>query len=595
MLEFQRFRTIVAEATSLRCSSFRKATRAVIPSKDIERPTAEQQKAFVDQFRTTAQQHHAELVAREAKGPPADATHSSSSGGGGMKRKEPASAEPRADVDDGEAKEEEDDRDREDRDQPAVVAARPKVKRQRSSRPAQQHRDAQIISLERKMLKMQEKELQLTQKIFQLKAESFEARMKGCIPLKKGAQVGNGTLFLLNHTSVIKPGVFYKLLQAPTSAVERGNDPWQAELEAVAVIRGTMCPYLPYFIGPAHVAFQSDGEEIRWHPAIAMENVPGLTLEQMNDAAAERTPMLLRDLSRAQKLKIAIQIVRAMQHLRKLNLVHRDLHPGNVLVTSEDIFKQILPPDHQYAGQPERALYAAGLHQAKFEMSATPSEDVRDFRVVVVDFNHSRRLVGADSESIDAARTWRGGLPDYQASSYWPAQPEGDADREGAPAEEKADSQPETEAVHFWREYDRHSLVLIVLGVLQGCLLSPTLEGENEEEKLSNEATARFRKWADSTPTASLASYFLNATLVPEHWCKGEPDHWSKSNTALRDWMKEHPDLRTALHEYSQYGRPKADALQRVHQHLEDALAGEISSQQPARQQPAAEEVAMRE
>lgn len=158
--------------------------------------------------------------------------------------------------------------------------------------------------------------------------------------------------------------------------------------------------------------------------AIAMEWIPGRNLEQLDaDAEPPTSSTALSRLSLHQRAKIAIQIVRAVQYVRtKLELAHRDLHPGNVMITSAEIFHDELSKDKSISDSFKKQLPETEMdclvhvlgHQNgnKYKETAKPTDDVSEFRVVLIDFDLSRPLTSIGSkETLAGARSWSGGVP----------------------------------------------------------------------------------------------------------------------------------------------------------------------------------------
>jgi serine/threonine protein kinase len=465
-----------------------------------------------------------------------------------------------------------------DEAQSAAADSEPKQKKQRmSSKEAMKMVNTQK-HLERNLL---EHISQQANEIAKLKEHSFPVRMRECQPFVEGGCVGLGDAYEGLGVKSVKR-ICYKILFSRVGSPP-ANDPYTAEIRAWNIIRQaqgkaghTLAPYrvnLPFCYGPALVSPAAAKQAIVSHSAaIAMEWIPGCSLEDLDSTTPGRDTQLCR-LSLHQRIKIAMQIVHAVQYVRSLKLVHRDIHPGNVMVTSAQLFRECFPENRfvkdSQSDETDRALYMLGVHNGPGYKNAqylSPSEEVREFRVVLTDFDLSRSLPQSEhaSETFEVARTWRGGVQEYQAAAYW-----------GEPPVAAEATEANNTAEAYWSRYDDDGLVLTILGVLQGCLLQPILErtvpqedstdtqedgtGTQEgrpdtqkdiDESLANMRTAVTDHYTQKgTPAEgqSLFAFFIEADLNSKLWHQTNPNRFAAANQALRRWMTVSPDLHRVL------------------------------------------------
>lgn len=179
---------------------------------------------------------------------------------------------------------------------------------------------------------------------------------------------------LLAEDPRIKRKVAIKVVRLEALRTQKDQEEYLARFQREAEVSGLLNH-------PGIVTIYNVGEEEGIGPFMAMEFVQGQTLESLIKGGAE-VPL-------ARKLDIAAGIAEALDHAHRLGVIHRDVKPGNVMLTEDGRAKLM---DFGIAKREDAGLTQTGTflgtpsyaapEQIK-EGAVTPRSDQFSFAVMV--------------------------------------------------------------------------------------------------------------------------------------------------------------------------------------------------------------------
>ena len=339
-------------------------------------------------------------------------------------------------------------------------------------------------------------------------------------------------------------------------------------------LRMAPCVYLPKLYGSALMAGKkcacsndpgATGAERR-HAVLeitqTMEWIRGPSLADVFSRFDEADPS--HDLSNptmAQRLQICCQLVRAVHALHDADVMHGDIHPGNVIITSKEIFRrQSVAADRKEPAQDKiaRALHLDGFNRSSTDNVVPPPGE--EFRTVLIDFNTSTVLTQTqlclDRELIQGVQK---GCAMYGGKHYW------------ANVKLSAGQQATLEQGHHTpttfsprEEYvriDHVSLALTLLDILRGVGMF-VAHNDKDHTALRDDFRNHFETycaasdWSKNVP--SISEYLLTAVPVSMLiWQTGDAekrklhrneDHkFQSAKHRFKGWQVHYPQLQTHL------------------------------------------------
>lgn len=347
----------------------------------------------------------------------------------------------------------------------------------------------------------------------------------------------------------------------------------QEETEAAVLERlrrSSQCPYLPRVFGAARMlsSLRYEGNRFTADLVYAQEYVRGISLDRMmasNEVCEAVEGGLTGNALVVSRARIALQVVRAVQHLHRCGIVHRDIKPANVILSSAALLalhktdlaavnpQADLPWIHLPTGlgrteQAEQNYAALCVDGHAPVSSPVPrvarvcvDDDVGLLRATLIDFNLSLVLDGPPELSDYTPWQWNGGTTAYSAIEWFkesddPSQvaipesaPSADAAAPAA-AVAAASAEPASASSTPWLLCDQFSLGLLMLDILR-----------MYQTPLSPALWAHSRRWLASNPSSSVADYFF-ALPAPDpddlettHAC-GWHNLFLSNNRRATDW-----------------------------------------------------------
>jgi serine/threonine protein kinase/outer membrane protein assembly factor BamB len=132
---------------------------------------------------------------------------------------------------------------------------------------------------------------------------------------------GFGTVFAAHDHDRPDELVAVKVLKSPEGDMGNFAERFSKEIEAIKRVESR---YVPAFVGGGVRARAGGGQDSPW---LATELVPGLSLHEVVDSYGP--------LDEATVWQIGSGVTAALEAIRDASLVHRDLKPGNVLITPD--------------------------------------------------------------------------------------------------------------------------------------------------------------------------------------------------------------------------------------------------------------------
>ena len=277
------------------------------------------------------------------------------------------------------------------------------------------------------------------------------------------------------------------------------------------------------------------------HNAFVMERIWGDSLFEFLPPA----PAAPASLPIAERLKICVQLVRAIRELRKRGIHHRDISSTNVMVVSEESCRRLRAAGSGGDARLGLALdgFAPDYDPSSHLHSADPV--VAGWRVVVIDFGMSTLDSAAPALGLLA------GTPGYRCRDFFSEAACGAAS-----------------AQHC----DEFSTALTVLDMLRWYRLSPTLSALNDLQK---KPIADDRNVSDFLLGVRGATW-TDATALSSKQQKEVSSRLQVANTALDALLTAHPPLKAVLQAMTRAAPAAALAADSNLDALEKACLGAI-------------------
>lgn len=182
------------------------------------------------------------------------------------------------------------------------------------------------------------------QEIWLKDTQPLEDSLQGAL-----GEVGIGVQYL---PSFCPPEGLEPLLQTPSilrlykqTFVHGGNLYMiQAELQALQRMQSLASPYFPKLAGEANILMpvkENGHRQARIVRGIAMEFIPGITLSRLLKPG-NGYPSFLCLQSLQARVKLCSQLLRGMQQMHEARVIHRDIKPTNIVITSPDIYRHMV-------------------------------------------------------------------------------------------------------------------------------------------------------------------------------------------------------------------------------------------------------------
>lgn len=296
-----------------------------------------------------------------------------------------------------------------------------------------------------------------------------------------------------------------------------------------------------------------------------------------------------QDSSRSKMVAIK-QLLRGVQHLHQHGIAHRDIHPANLMIISQDIYRwwydnnsdmlaSAPSPASLHASAPssassspaaasssspaaasssssaDRTMYVDGFYpHADLDGRMKVHSAMTGLRLVIVDFNSALPVMGATLSEMKAS--WNCGTTDYSAPSFmdnthedgvptteWSnsihlmtKRLEDESAAEGNGDEQMSHVAMKRRLTVMWYQRDHYSLALTMMTMLRGVPSQVKKEKINDEEVVNAALLSHVRAYniakLKKRMIPSIADYLLTQELVASHWWWGE--HFITANEAMK-------------------------------------------------------------
>jgi hypothetical protein len=331
-----------------------------------------------------------------------------------------------------------------------------------------------------------------------------------CVPLGaeqrgKNALVGTALLlraarpWTLSASAVAPTGVqpqsVHLCIYKQSYVLNGDMSPFYSEIDVLACIFSSPHIHLPKVFGVTGMLQRvtKDSAAAAVVQCAAVEYLRGMNLNDWLNEASDAD-----DRSMPQRLRILRQLACGIQHLHRIGVAHRDLHPGNIMIHSASIYARLLSGGKlrvtkrtPVAGDAERSCLVDGFAPDQ-ENTPLSGDPVELYRVVVIDFNLS--LVVKDAlMTLGKAREIRVGTHEYSRHTLRPSSKSSLNGWSVVPSVANDDVQS------YWLRFDYYALALTMMDVLRGAPLQFAIVADRSK-KLSAAYSAYCLRCLSQTP-----------------------------------------------------------------------------------------------
>jgi serine/threonine protein kinase len=319
---------------------------------------------------------------------------------------------------------------------------------------------------------------------------------------------------------------------------------------------------------------------------VAMEWVRGVslfTLLMQVDAKSKVLSPFIDHGGMTERLRLAIQLVRAMRWLHERGIYHRDLKPGNIMVSSPTLFEHLLrndgfkPMEHFLApavsagdaARSARAVRVACLEAGSATLNANATLQVDGFapdpprifvpkdvgsntRLVVIDFNTAmlQSDVYASSEHPDDCEV---GTEMFTEKHWFQQAPLPSAANVLLPPSApvvRASGRADTVSEHWWPAHDQFSLGMCIMDILRFHSID---DSEHQLKKMLTHFTQYtqmvYNTWPEPNgqkgkSVPSLSEFLRTQQLSVKVFGKS----FILANQRVKEWYGRYPAVRALLH-----------------------------------------------
>lgn len=341
----------------------------------------------------------------------------------------------------------------------------------------------------------------------------------------------------------------------------------EMEWSALELLRHSpACPHVPRAFGPASMIAYHD-RRFSYHAQVyAMEWVRGMSLHVVLEDSLHGLTRLVLDGGLASGACLVDQLAEGLAHLHQVGIVHRDVKPANIILTSPAIFDwmragnrlkmhaSFAPRGDPEAQQAERnsTLRTDGFApiESPFDTVHAEVPDTSRFRAVLLDFNIS--LLASDVHAVAKQE------PTHQTNLYsqawWFPSEILQAAGIQCPREESA-----VDSLARWISFDMFSFAMVIMDIFR-------VQGMDADvaKRPGSSQLQQFRGWCSDEfkkrKIPSLSNFFFDQV----RFSSGSVASWGrpfvrKSVAATKLFGRDLPTIKALLHRMT---RPHLNAAQ---------------------------------